>query len=390
MLNLFCILCLGWVRTSFEVVICGDFMKCNPKISAVITSYNRGNLLGETIDSFLAQNYSNLEIIIVDDGSTDNSREVIQRFAARYPDKIKYIFQENRGPSIAASRGIGIAEGDFIALSSNDDVSCPDRIGKTLTYLQQNPQVGIVCTHVSFIDEDSKPVLNSLGWWGGLLNHPNRTRSKMLLHFLRHGNYLASPTALVRKEVFEKTGPFHPASLQAQDFILIVRALEFYEIHLLEDKLVNYRVYLGGGNLSSPANELRGYNEWNFIAPDLLRITCLYADKLDLCEELRRNGVDPSQEWPIEFLVFKLAMLPNTKFLYPSAIQFIAKFFSLNPQYTDLIKEFNRICAQADTFGAVEIKRICNSRAFRTGQIALAPARALRNFGKKLVRLPLT
>jgi len=108
-------------------------MNNRPLISAIIPTYNRADLVGDAIDSILAQTYPNVEIIVVDDGSTDNTKERL----ARYGDRIRIIYQRNAGPSAARNRGIAASHGEFISFLDSDDLWLPVKLERQIDLLEQ-------------------------------------------------------------------------------------------------------------------------------------------------------------------------------------------------------------------------------------------------------------
>ena len=94
----------------------------SPKVTVVIPTYNRAHLIKDAVESVLNQTYQDFELIVIDDGSTDNTREVL----AVYKDKLTYIYQENQGRSSARNHGIELAQGEYIAFLDSDDVWFPD------------------------------------------------------------------------------------------------------------------------------------------------------------------------------------------------------------------------------------------------------------------------
>ncbi|MBX5445313.1 glycosyltransferase [Sphaerobacter sp.] len=127
-----------------------------PLVSIIIDNYNYGHLIAETIDSALAQTYPNIEVIVVDDGSTDNSREVI----ARYGDRVIPVFKENGGQCSAFNVGFAASHGDIIALLDSDDVWDPEKIALMVDIFQRYPEVGWVGHKLTITDAK----LNSLGY----------------------------------------------------------------------------------------------------------------------------------------------------------------------------------------------------------------------------------
>ena len=115
-------------------------MSENPSVSVVIATYNRADLLLETIDSVLNQRFQDFELIVVDDGSTDNTREVLRR----YEPRVQYLYQENRGPSAARNLGVRHAKGAWIAIQDSDDLCAPEHLAALHGYVRSHPECGMV------------------------------------------------------------------------------------------------------------------------------------------------------------------------------------------------------------------------------------------------------
>lgn len=124
----------------------------SPLVSVVIPTYNYGRYICETVASALGQTCSPIEVIVVDDGSTDDTRE---RLAA-YGDRVRYIHQQNRGLSAARNTGIRAAEGHYIALLDSDDLWLPDKLERQMTLAVQQPDTGLIATERYAIDETGR------------------------------------------------------------------------------------------------------------------------------------------------------------------------------------------------------------------------------------------
>ena len=119
-------------------------------VSVVVPTYDYGCFVAEAVASALAQTYPHREVIVVDDGSTDDTREVL----APYSDRIRYIFQSNQGLSAARNTGIRAAQGEFIALLDSDDVWHPRKLEVQMHFLHDLPEVGLLGTDL-FMDQRS-------------------------------------------------------------------------------------------------------------------------------------------------------------------------------------------------------------------------------------------
>jgi len=123
-------------------------------VSVVIPTYNRGYILGPTIESVLAQTYQPIEVIVIDDGSTDNTAELVAQFGSR----VRYHRQENAGVSAARNLGMQMARGEFIALLDSDDRILPWKLAAQVAFLQHFPEAGMVWTDMSAVEEDGTHV----------------------------------------------------------------------------------------------------------------------------------------------------------------------------------------------------------------------------------------
>jgi glycosyltransferase involved in cell wall biosynthesis len=123
-------------------------------VSVIIPTYNRGYIIGKTIESVFAQSYSHLELIIVDDGSTDNTRAVIEGFGA----KIRYIYQENTGLAAARNTGLLAAEGEFIAFQDSDDVWLPWKLQAQVAIMRKFPELALVWTDMTAVNDNGEVI----------------------------------------------------------------------------------------------------------------------------------------------------------------------------------------------------------------------------------------
>ena len=122
-------------------------MSDNPSVSVVIATYNRADLLPETIESVLNQRFQDFELIVVDDGSTDGTREVLGAYGAR----LRYIYQENRGPSAARNLGVRNARGAWIAIQDSDDLMTPEHLETLVGYAHEHSDCAMVFANGSYL-----------------------------------------------------------------------------------------------------------------------------------------------------------------------------------------------------------------------------------------------
>ncbi len=213
----------------------------NPLISVIIPTYNMAEYVGEAIDSVLSQTYKNIEIIIVDDGSKDNTREILKR----YNSCIKYIYQENKGLSAARNTGIRVSKGAFLAFLDADDMWLPEKLECQIRLISIYNTVGIVGCSDYIINEETKII--------ELFQRNNDPCKKGLLKTLFMRNMVSGGSeALVRRECFEKVGLFDERLKSAEDWDMWLRISTFYEIKFAKEYLTKIRVR--SDSMCSPSN----------------------------------------------------------------------------------------------------------------------------------------
>jgi len=204
-----------------------------PTVSVVITCYNYGEYLAGCLESVLAQTYIDYEIIVVDDGSTDNTSEVIKPYLEY--SNVRYIFQENGGQANAKNRGIAESKGEFIAFLDADDLWEQDKLQKQMK-LFHNSEVGVVYSCAKLVDSDGKgkksfPQSKSLQPKAGKV-----TESLFL------DNFVWFSSSVVRKECFSKCGQFDESLQMGIDWDLWLRISTQYTFDFVAQSLLLYRI----------------------------------------------------------------------------------------------------------------------------------------------------
>lgn len=215
-----------------------------PKISVVVPTYNHARYVAEGVRSILAQNYANLEVLVVDDGSTDNTREVMAQFG----EPVRYIWQANRGLSGARNSGIEAATGEYIALLDADDFWEPNFLATVLPILEADRTLGAVHTGSRFVDRDGKPLLQQ--------NNVTVPADQMYDRLI-DGEFFAADAVLVRRECFEQVGLFDEKLRASEDWDMWLRVARAFRFAGIPDALLNYRMH--GENMSADPEHMMRY-----------------------------------------------------------------------------------------------------------------------------------
>jgi glycosyltransferase involved in cell wall biosynthesis len=203
-------------------------MNQSPEVSIVMSVYNGEPYLHESIESILDQTFTDFEFIIIDDGSTDNSRNIIEM----YEDKrIKLFSQENRGLAKSLNWGISKARGKYIARMDADDFSFPDRLEKQFSFLEENPNCVASGTNADIIDEENNFVYTSkidTDWL--------KIKEKLPIIPFFHSS------VIFRKDIFFAVEGYPENMLRAQDLVLFNKMTKHGQLRNLEEVLIKYRI----------------------------------------------------------------------------------------------------------------------------------------------------
>lgn len=224
-----------------------------PLISVIMSVYNEEMFLREAVESIQHQTMQDWELIIVDDCSTDGTRNILKELQEQDP-RIHVVMNEvNCGLTVNLNRALEIAEGSFIARMDGDDISHPDRLEKELSYLQKHPELMLIsCRTETFGKEHLRSDIEG---------EPEYLRCRMLVRPV-----LAHPGFLVRREVFRELGFHYDETFrQAQDYDLAARLTRKYSIGICPEVLLEYRAHEGqvssksGGSQFANADRVRTY-----------------------------------------------------------------------------------------------------------------------------------
>ena len=234
-------------------------------ISVIVPNYNYGRFLATTIDRVLSQTWTNLEIIVVDDGSTDNSHDVLDG----YQDVVTAIYQKNMGQSVARNKGLAIARGSLIALLDADDYWEPTKLERQIELISHKVQ--LVYTGMRYFSSETGATLRNVtpvfagNCQMAFLDYPNRA-------IVPGGE----SSVLLTRNLVDKVGEFNGSLSTAAGRDYYRRCSEFTEFGFVKDPLLNYRIHgknMSANSMGSMQDTARAYEQlfadprWEFAIP---------------------------------------------------------------------------------------------------------------------------
>jgi GT2 family glycosyltransferase len=187
--------------------------KDNPLVSVWMAAYNAADYIERAIESILIQNYRNFELIVVDDGSTDRTADIVKNFKH---ESIKYFLKEHSGLASARNVQIQKSNGAFIVTLDSDDMMTPDFIARHLQMFEQHPEADLVYCDDYLIDEKDKPIR--------IINRPEYSNQNKLISDLFHCGFPVVPfRTCIRKSVFDKIGTYDENLIVAEDYDMLRR-----------------------------------------------------------------------------------------------------------------------------------------------------------------------
>lgn len=224
-----------------------------PLLSVVMPVFNHEKFVGEAIESVLNQTYKNLELIIIDDGSSDGSINIIKSYEK--DSRIKFIAQENAGAHNAINRGLGISNGEYLAIINSDDVFEINRFEIMINEMNSDSSLGFLCSYITIIDDHGKKLGVKEGWhnmepW--LVPHPElsyKTKDDFALNLLMTNFTSTTSNFLFRRSVYEINGGMRNLRF-AHDWDFALRIAQNTKCKIIEKPLMRYRVH-GNNTISS-------------------------------------------------------------------------------------------------------------------------------------------
>jgi glycosyltransferase involved in cell wall biosynthesis len=307
----------------------------NPSVSVTICCYNGEKYLETALQSVIAQTYTNWEIIIINDGSTDTTEAIVKKYISKgYP--ITYHYQANAGLGSARNKSIELAKGDFIAILDQDDLWYPSKLEKQMVLFKNNPGIGVVYADCNLIDESGLVKLKSS--MNGEFHEGD-----VFSNLLRDMFTPAWPTVIMRKLLIKNAGGFLNYSF-AEDLDILLKIAYVSSFGVVKEVLASYRLH---SNQSSKRyykylpelNAIFDYwsNRTDFKHPNQIRYIAKFRSKqFRLCAESAFDQLDDMQE-------ARWYLYESLKFSFSVKIFVLLCLSWLNPQTARKLLKYIRL-----------------------------------------------
>jgi len=265
-------------------------VKGSPLVSIITPSYNQGGFIEETIESVLSQDYQNIEYIIIDGGSTDNTIEILKKYEGR----VKWVSEKDRGQSDAINKGFRMAKGEIFAWLNSDDVYIKGAVSKAIDFLDKHTDVKMVYANAKFCDESGKII--------GEYRPPEIFDYKKLAFY----NSICQPSTFFRRDAFFAVGGIDLTLHHLMDHDLWMKMAKRFKVAYLPEFLSIYRLHTESKSISDIHGLKRNKESINIrmIHYGWAPINHVYA----YCYYLVRNKI-PSYLAKFEFLIIFITLL---------------------------------------------------------------------------------
>jgi glycosyltransferase involved in cell wall biosynthesis len=276
-----------------------------PRVSVIMPAYNHGAFVRRAVESVLDQSFPELELLVVDDCSTDETPNVLRSFS---DDRLNIdVLARNRGASWAVNSAIKRARGEYIAILNSDDYFLPQKIERQVQYLDENSGVAAVFGLPHFVNEIGEPLADEKNPFRSLFESKNCTREEWLRRFFVIGNCLCHPTVMIRRSCYEELGTYDPRLAQLPDFDLWIRVCSHYDIYVEPHYATAYRVLDGERNASAGQPRAKTRHDWE-LQYVLRRYLDLPSDALNRIFAVDFAELDHNGQQRPQVLLARLAL----------------------------------------------------------------------------------
>ncbi len=274
------------------------------KVTVLMPVYNGAQFLKDAIESVLNQSFSDFEFLIINDGSTDNSREIIESFTDQ---RIRLINQENLGLAATLNKGVALAKSDLIARIDSDDNCRPDRLSKQYSLFAKKPDLVLVGSNIRYIDENGNDKGKSI----------SPSSHQAITKLLTRGNYIYHPTVMFKKDAVLAAGGYDERiGCYFEDYALWLKLSTIGKFEILPQCLVDYRVHANSISDNTPSEVrtmIRIVAEEGFVSEGVLLKMKEFRAKPKV-KENNQNVVSKRFGYHFPEPVRRLAILVRTKF----------------------------------------------------------------------------
>lgn len=347
------------------------------KLTVAMASYNHERFVGEAIESVLSQEGCDFELVIVDDGSKDRTADVIRQYQ---DPRIRFIaLKKNQGACVALRRAIEEGSGEYVSILNSDDAYLPGKLKTQVDFLNSHPDIYAVFGQPHFIDEEGKSLSAQEHFCTQDFRQPNRTRHQWLNHFFYQYNALCHPTVMLRRECYRQAGFYDPRFAQGPDFDFWIRLTLKYDIHVMPEEFLKFRILSGERNTSAPNTTSlnRAYWEISHILRNYLQISTI-EEYLTIFPEERANITVKDNDL-VPYYLARLSLRA------PVAFSSIHHHFGLETLYSLLQKpEMKAKLEQALGFTYADFIKLTGSKSIFDMSVPLSPRQHLSAFAKAL------
>ena len=327
-----------------------------PKVSIILSSYNHAKYLAASIESVLSQTFSDFELLIFDDGSSDDSQEIIRSFDDA---RIKtFLYEKNRGPYYAIQEPLKFSRGEYLAFHHSDDIWEPEKLSAQVEFLDAHEEYAVCFTQVKFIDESGAPYeLPVTHPYRQVFQQKNRSREEWLNYLFWHSNCFCNPSMLARNE--RENFSLNASLWQLPDYFMWLKLCARKNVYVLEKELINFRLRRAEQeSVSSISLEkmVRAANEMRFVAREflfLLRDEKEFLAVFPEAQEFIRGG-----QIETEFAFAQLCLRHNLPAYHEIALELLYKLLAspkkaaaLEKLYGYDSRKFMRDTGKFDVFG---------------------------------------
>lgn len=344
-----------------------------PRVSVILPSYNHELYIKRSVNSILSQTFSDFEVVILDDCSTDSSWEIIQSLAA-HDGRIHAFRNEKNMFCGAIEAAMDNARGDLIAIAHSDDAWAPTKLEKQVAYLDAHPDVAACFTRVTVIDDDDNSLADDPAYaehpYLNAFNHENRSRTDWLRFFFFNGNALCHPSVIVRRHCYKDYGLFPHGLGSLPDFQEWIRVCKHSSLFIIDEPLTYFRVHKDESNTSGQNREaLFRHNIEKFL---------ILGEYLDLSQKDLLDAFPEAEQYLVNGeinLTFALARLCIDYVGSPEYCLFaFEQLYRLMQNPTDRAqlkrlysysdREYDAEKKRIDIFGSVKPEKICHPKLY--------------------------